>query len=111
MAELDRIYVNEQLIKLWKQQLEQAKAMGEVFGFIKGNFMRVNLIHERVSALELLAGVATGGLAETRQDLEALEQRVDAVAAGLQHTQDMVNLEDLEQRLAAEGIAPPEDAP
>ena len=113
MAEPLHIYTEQQLVALWQQLSEAAKArtrivrhIGSVIDHIGHVILTVRRISARVEALERQAGLATDALAQTTNEVRLIENGLNELAGELQRTKDVINLEGIEKDLAAQGIAP-----
>ena len=105
MPETHQDYVNRQILEIWQQLLQNSRARAQIVDLIKGNFTLLQGLRERVRALEERAGVNTEDLAQTKLEVDLVAKNLDALATDLQNTKDVIDLDDIEKGLAAQGIA------
>ena len=77
--------------------------IGRIIGILEG-------LTGRVAALEERQPKSPAESAETKQELEAVRASIRSLATDFQRAKDVLDVDEIEKRLAAEGIAPPEDA-
>lgn len=99
-------YVNqEELLQVWQAIVGSARIRGQILDLVANQYTLIQTLTERVATLERQAGITTDAVAQTQEGLDRVENGLRAVEDELQRTQDVIDLEDIEKRLAAQGIA------
>ena len=92
--------VYDELLELWRTLSQTTQRTREhtslVFEFLKVQQNQINALDARVAELE-------GSKADTIE-VSQIKQRISEVEADLQKTKDVLDIEEIEKRLAAKGL-------